>query len=79
MRYEGYTSNERTDDILDKISKYGIKSLTSLEKEFLDAHKSGQEEEYHDKLAKSENLKMIMYFLNFSLTHVKIMEMKLTI
>ena len=25
MRYEGYTSNERTDDILDKISKYGIK------------------------------------------------------
>jgi len=54
MRYEGYTSNERTDDILDKISKYGIKSLTSLEKEFLDAHKSGQEEEYHDKLAKSE-------------------------
>ena len=54
MRYEGYTSNERTDDILDKISKYGIKSLTSLEKEFLDSHKSGQEEEYHDKLAKSE-------------------------
>jgi len=54
MRYEGYTSNERTDDILEKISKYGIKSLTSLEKEFLDAHKSGQEEEYHDKLAKSE-------------------------
>jgi hypothetical protein len=54
MRYEGYTSNERTDDILDKISKYGIKSLTQLEKDFLDAHKSGQEEELHDKLAKSE-------------------------
>jgi hypothetical protein len=54
MRYEGYTSKERTDDILDKISKYGIKSLTPLEKEFLDSHKIGKEEELHDKLAKSE-------------------------
>lgn len=54
MRYEGYTSIERTDEILDKISKYGIKSLTPLEKEFLDSHKLGKEEELHDKLAKSE-------------------------
>ncbi len=54
MRYEGYTSKERADDILDKISKYGIKSLTKLEKDFLDSHKSGQQEELHDKLAKSE-------------------------
>jgi len=54
MRYEGYTSMERTDDILDKISKYGIKSLTQLEKEFLDSHKSGQEEEAHDKIGKEE-------------------------
>lgn len=54
MRYEGYTSKERVDDILDKISKYGIKSLTPMEKEFLDSHKSGTQEEYHDKLAKSE-------------------------
>ncbi len=54
MRYEGYTSKERVDDILDKISKYGIKSLTKLEKDFLDSHKSGQQEELHDKLAKSE-------------------------
>ena len=43
------------DDILDKISKYGIKSLTPLEKEFLDSHKSGKQEELHDKLAKSES------------------------
>ncbi len=55
MRYEGYTSKERVDDILDKISKYGIKSLSSLEKEFLDSHKSGKEEELHDKLAKEES------------------------
>lgn len=55
MRYEGYTAKERADEILDKISKYGIKSLTSLEKEFLDSHKLGKEEELHDKLSKSEN------------------------
>jgi len=54
MRYEGYTSKERVDDILDKISKYGMKSLTKLEKDFLDSHKSGHEEELHDKLSKSE-------------------------
>jgi len=54
MRYEGYTSKERVDDILDKISKYGITSLTPGEKEFLDSHKSGQQEELHDKLSKSE-------------------------
>ena len=55
MRYEGYTSKERVDDILDKISKYGIKSLTQLEKDFLDSHRIGNEEELHDKLSKSEN------------------------
>lgn len=55
MRYEGYTSKERVDDILDKISKYGMSSLTSLEKQFLDSHKSGQEEEYHNKITKEES------------------------
>jgi hypothetical protein len=54
MRYEGYTSKERVDEILDKISKYGINSLTSMEKEFLDSHSMGKEEEFHDKLTKSE-------------------------
>ena len=54
MRYEGYTSVERTDDILDKISRYGIKSISALEKEFLDAYKAGEQEELHSKLAKSE-------------------------
>ena len=54
MRYEGYTSKERVDDILDKISKYGIKTLTPLEREFLDSHKSGKEEEIHDKISKEE-------------------------
>lgn len=55
MRYEGYTSNERMDDILDKISKYGIISLTPLEKEFLDSHKAGVEKETHDKMSNEES------------------------
>ena len=55
MRYEGYSSSERMDDILDKISKYGIVSLTQLEKEFLDSHKSGSEKESHDKISKQES------------------------
>ena len=54
MRYEGYTSRERVDDILDKISKYGMMSLTSLEKEFLNSFKTGEEEQIHDKIAKEE-------------------------
>lgn len=55
MRYEGYDTQERLNDILDKISKYGMKSLTPLEKEFLDSHSSHKEDEIHDKIAKEEN------------------------
>lgn len=55
MRYEGYIYSERMDDILDKISKYGIYSLTQLEKEFLDSHKSGGQEEKHNKMSKEES------------------------
>lgn len=55
MRYEGYSSKERVDDILDKISKYGMESLSQLEKDFLDSHRIGKEEEFHNKLAKQES------------------------
>lgn len=55
MRYEGYSTQERVNDILDKISKYGISSITKLEKEFLDAHSLGNEEEIHNKIAKEES------------------------
>jgi len=55
MRYEGYSTKERVDDILDKISKYGIVSITPREKEFLDAHASGSEEEIHNLLTKEES------------------------
>lgn len=54
MRYEGYSIQERIDDILDKISKYGMSSLTSLEKEFLDSYSKGNEKEMHDKISKKE-------------------------
>lgn len=55
MRYDGYTTQQRVDDLLDKISKYGINSLNKLEKEFLDAHKTGKEEEVHNLLTKKES------------------------
>lgn len=55
MRYDGYTSSQRTDDILDKISKHGIKSISKLEKRFLDAHKHGEEEIVHILLTKEES------------------------
>ena len=55
MRYEGYTTSQRVDDILDKISKYGMKSLSPLEKDFLDSHKLGKEEEIHKILTKEES------------------------
>ena len=40
--------------LLDKISKYGINSLTSFEKDFLDSYKEGKEEESHKELIKRE-------------------------
>ena len=58
MRYEGYTSKERLDDILDKISKYGINSLNQMEKDFLDSHSTGKEEQTHQEIAKQETEKI---------------------
>jgi hypothetical protein len=55
MRYEGYTVQQRVDDILDKISKYGMASLRPDELDFLNAHKTGTEEEIHKKMAFDEN------------------------
>lgn len=58
MRYEGYTVQQRVDDILDKISKYGMSSLREDEKEFLNAHKAGNEEEIHNKMIADESEKV---------------------
>lgn len=40
----------RVDEVLDKISKYGITSLTLLEKDFMDAYSGGSEEEIVKRL-----------------------------
>jgi hypothetical protein len=58
MLYEGYSLVERTNDILDKISKYGVRSLTVIEREFLDAYKGGTEKEVHDRIKFLENEKV---------------------
>lgn len=55
MRYEGYSAQQRVDDILDKISKYGMSSLRSDEKDFLNAHKLGNQEEVHNKMIVDES------------------------
>ena len=55
MLYENYTTQQRVDDLLDKIFKYGMKSLSKLELEFLDAHKIGKEDEMHNILTKKES------------------------
>lgn len=55
MRYVGFSAQERQDEILDKISKYGISSLTADEKEFLDSYSKGEEEDIHKKLNFHEN------------------------
>lgn len=50
MKPENYSIKQRLDDVLDKISKYGIDSLTALEKEFLDSHNTDRQDEFHDKM-----------------------------
>lgn len=55
IRYDDYTTSERTNDVLDKISKYGIFSLTNFEVEFLEAHSLGTELEVHKRIIKQES------------------------
>jgi len=55
MRYEGYTVQQRLDDILDKISKYGMASIRPNELDLLNANKTGTEEEIHKKMTFDEN------------------------
>lgn len=51
MVYEEYSSQKRVDEILDKISKYGIFSMTNKERDFMDAYSSGNKTETLDKLS----------------------------
>lgn len=50
VRYESYSVDDRLNDILDKISKYGSLNLTNLEKEFLDSYRNGTQIEIHNKV-----------------------------
>jgi len=58
FRYDGYSPLERVDDILDKIFKYGIKSITELEKKFLDAYSSNKVDDIHRDIIKEESEKV---------------------
>ena len=55
MRYESYSENDRLDDILDKIDKYGMSHITTIEKEFLDSFSTGKQSEVHNKIKFIEN------------------------
>jgi hypothetical protein len=55
MRFESYSEQERLDDILDKISKYGENSLTDLEKKFLKSWDTNTQSKVHDELKWIEN------------------------
>ena len=55
MRFESYSEQERLDDILDKISKYGEDSLTDLEKKFLKSWNTDSQSKVHDEIKWIEN------------------------
>ena len=50
MIYEEFSSQDKTDELLDKISKYGMGSLTKHEMDFLNAVSTGDEEQVKTKL-----------------------------
>lgn len=54
-RYINYSSQDRLNDILDKISHLGKESLSDLELDFLDSYATHQEEEMNDILKEIEN------------------------
>lgn len=54
MKDGDYGIQKRVDDLLDKISKHGILTLTKLEIDFLDSFKNGEEEDFFKILLKDE-------------------------
>jgi len=63
MKHLRLFENKTLDDILDKISKSGMGSLTSLEKDFLDKYSSGDHKEVEQELKnKKEKYKGIMTY-----------------
>jgi len=54
--FEEFTSDDRLNTILDKISKYGMDSLTKQELNFLNAYSNGDGDREHDKLNKEDKI-----------------------
>jgi hypothetical protein len=54
IRFESYSEQDRLDDILAKILKYGESSLTDLEKKFLQSWSTNTEKEVHQEIQKIE-------------------------
>lgn len=54
VQFERYSPSERVDDILDKINKYGISSISDDEKRFLDAHSKGNSSDIHKELLRKD-------------------------
>lgn len=51
-----FNAQERVDNLLDKISKSGLSSLSKSEKDFLDSFSKGEEEEVNKKLNIDEGI-----------------------
>jgi hypothetical protein len=70
IRYDGYTPQQRVDDILDKICKYGIDSITIDELDFLNSYRNGEEELFHNKMKVKEYERIFEDFSgNFKFEH----------
>ncbi len=54
IRFESYSEQDRLNDILAKILKYGEGSLTDLEKRFLQSWSTNTEKQVHDEIGKIE-------------------------
>jgi len=55
MRYEGFSVSERVDEILDKITKYGLDIISQDEIDFLNAHQTPEQEKIHKRMLRKEN------------------------
>lgn len=60
-----YTSIDRVNDILDKILKYGLSSITNQEGGFLDSHSRDLQEDFHNFLLLEEVSNIFEDFLGY--------------
>lgn len=55
IRYTGFTPEERLNEILDKITKYGMESLSNMEEVYLNSYSTYTEDKLHQELARIED------------------------